>query len=163
MATEFENRLRSLGIELPTPPLPMATYAPFIIVNRMLYISGQFPMIGNTLQYEGKVGEDLSLEDAQKAAHLCALNILAQVKIACEESFERINRCVRLGGFVNAVDGFSDHSQIINGASDLMIQVFGNLGRHARFAVGVSSLPMNACLEIDAIFALEDEEATPFS
>ena len=163
MATELENRLRSLGIELPKPPLPAATYAPFIIANGMLHISGQLPMMGEVLQYSGKVGKEISLEDAQKAAHLCALNILAQVEIACKESFERINRCVRLGGFINAVEGFSDHSKVMNGASDLMIQVFGNLGRHSRVAVGVSSLPFNACLEIDAIFALEDEEATPFS
>lgn len=163
MASELENRLRSLGIDLP-PPLPStAAYAPFIISNRMLYISGQFPITENGIQHPGKVGKDLSLEEAQKAARLCGLNILNQVKIACTESLERINRCVRLGGFINAVDNFSDHSKVMNGASDLMIQVFGNLGRHTRTAVGVSSLPFNACLEIDAIFALEDEEAAPFS
>ncbi|HQS83407.1 MAG: hypothetical protein B7Y25_00010 [Alphaproteobacteria bacterium 16-39-46] len=163
MATELENRLRSLGIELPTLPTPSTTYAPFIIANRTLYISGQFPMMGEVLHYPGKIGGNLSIEDAQKAAHLCALNILAQVKIACDESFERINRCVRLCGFVNAVEDFSDYSKVMDEASNLMIQVFGNLGRHTRSAGGVSSLPHNACLEIDAIFALEDEEATPFS
>lgn len=163
MATELENRLRSLGIELPSPPVPVATYVPFIISGRMLYISGQLPMVGEHLEYVGKVGKNVSLEDAQKAAYLCALNIIAQVKFACEESFERVNRCVRLGGFVNATEDFSDHSKVIDTASEVMIQVFGNLGRHARATVGVSSLPLNASVEIEAIFALEDEEALPFS
>lgn len=163
MSAEFENKLLSLGIELPTPPTLTANLAPFVIENRLLYISGQLPFLNGSLLYQGKIGHDLSIEKAQEAAYLCALNILAYVKIACDESCERVKRCIRLGGFLNTIDTFKDHSLVLDGASDLMIQTFGNMGRHARIALGVNSLSLNAAVEIDAIFALEDEEAPPFS
>ena len=163
MSTDLENRLRSLGISLPPAAPPSALYSSFIIENRLLYISGQLPLLNGEVQFKGKIGEDISLEDAQKAAYVCGLNILAQVRLACEESFERIKRCVRLGGFLNTTPSFSDHSKVMNAASDLIIQVFGNLGRHTRSSIGVTSLPLNAALEIEAVFALEDEEVTPFS
>lgn len=156
MSGEIEIRLKNLGITLPSPPSPLATYASSVIEGRLLYISGQLPLLNGELQFKGKVGTDLSLEEAQEAACLCALNIIAQVKLACEESFERVTRCVRLGGFVNASESFTDHPKVINSASQLVIDVFGNFGKHTRTAVGVNSLPLGAAVEIDAIFALEE-------
>lgn len=163
MSAEFENKLLSLGIELPTPPSLSATCAPFVIENRLLYISGQLPILKGSLLYAGKVGREISLEKAQEAAYLCALNILAYLKIACDESFDRVTRCVRLGGYINSTESFTDHSLVLDGASELMIQTFGNMGRHARTVIGVTSLPLNAAVKVDAIFALEDEEVAPFS
>lgn len=156
MSGELTTRLKELGIALPPPPAPAATYASFVIEGRLLYISGQLPLLNGEIQFEGKVGKDFSLEEAQNAACLCALNILSQVQIACEESFERITRCIRLGGFVNAIESFTEHPKVMNGASQLMIDIFGNLGKHTRTAVGVNSLPFGAAVEVDAIFALEE-------
>jgi enamine deaminase RidA (YjgF/YER057c/UK114 family) len=149
-----EARLAQLGIELPKAVPPAANYVPARKSGSLIYIAGQVPTAGGKDQYVGKVGQDVSIEDAQKAARLCAINILAQLRTALGGSLDGVSGCVRLGGFVNATPGFGDHPKVINGASDLMVEVFGDAGRHARAAVGCNSLPRNVAVEVDAIFEL---------
>jgi enamine deaminase RidA (YjgF/YER057c/UK114 family) len=148
----FEARLAELGIELPNAVPPAANYVPARKSGSLIYIAGQVPTAGGKDQYVGKVGRDVSIEDAQKAARLCAINILAQLRTALGGSLNAVVGCVRLGGFVNATPEFGDHPKVINGASDLMVEVFGDAGRHARAAVGCNSLPRNVAVEVDAIF-----------
>ena len=152
MSGRIDARLGELGITLPAAPAPAANYVPFQWAGGLLAISGQLPMRDGAVVYAGKVGQDVSLEDGVAAARLCMINILAQAKAACEGDLDRIVRCVRLGGFVNCIGTYADHPKIINGASDLAVKVLGDAGRHARAAVGVASLPMNAAVEVDALF-----------
>jgi len=152
----IENRLRELGLELPPPPPLAATYEPFVKVGSLVFVSGQLPFWKGELQYVGKVGSTVSIEDGQDAARLCALNTLTQVNVACEGDLNRVVRCVRLGGFVNTIDDFKEHSKVMNGASELMISLFGEKGCHARAAVGANSLPFGVAVEIDAIFEVKD-------
>ena len=139
-----EARLAQLGIELPKAVAPAANYVPARKSGSLIYIAGQVPTAGGKDQYVGKVGQDVSIENAQKAARLCAINILAQLRAALGGSLDGVAGCVRLGGFVNATPEFGDHPKVINGASDLMVEVFGDAGRHARAAVGCNSLPWPA-------------------
>ncbi|CAN7759594.1 RidA family protein [Variovorax sp. LjRoot130] len=150
----FEARLAQLGIELPKAVAPAANYVPARKSGALIYIAGQVPTAGGKDQYVGKVGQDVSIENAQKAARLCAINILAQLRTALGGSLDGVAGCVRLGGFVNSTPEFGDHPKVINGASDLMVEVFGEAGRHARAAVGCNSLPRNVAVEVDAIFEL---------
>ncbi len=152
MSGLIEARLAELGIELPRAPAPAAAYIPYTRVGDTLYVSGQLPMFKGELCYAGKIGVELSLEEGQAAARLCAVNLIAQVADALGGDLDLLLRCVKLGGFVNATPDFRDHPKVINGASELMIQVFGSIGRHARFAVGVNSLPLGSSVEIDGIF-----------
>jgi enamine deaminase RidA (YjgF/YER057c/UK114 family) len=147
-----EARLIELGIALPRAVAPAANYIPARRSGQFVYIAGQVPTADGKDQYVGKVGKDLSIEEAQKAARLCAINILAQLRTALGGSLDGVVGCVRLGGFVNATPEFGDHPKVINGASDLMVEVFGDAGRHARAAVGCNSLPRNVAVEVDAIF-----------
>lgn len=149
---KFEARLAELGIDLPNAAPPAANYVPARKSGSLIYIAGQVPTAGGKDQYVGKVGQNVSIEDAQKAARLCAINILAQLRTALGGSLNGVVGCVRLGGFVNATPEFGDHPKVINGASDLMVEVFGDAGRHARAAVGCNSLPRNVAVEVDAIF-----------
>ena len=149
-----EARLKQLGIELPEVVAPAANYIPVRKSGSMMYVAGQVPSTGGKDQFVGKVGREVSIEEAQKAARLCAINILAQLRVALGGSLDRVVGCVRLGGFVNAAPEFGDHPKVINGASDLMVQVFGDAGRHARAAVGCNSLPRNVAVEVDAIFEI---------
>jgi enamine deaminase RidA (YjgF/YER057c/UK114 family) len=153
MTDTVESRLAALGLSLPSAPAPAANYVPFCLAHNFLYIAGQLPRGPSGIVYTGKVGTDLSIEDGQKAAQLCCLNILAQVKAALG-GFDRLVQCVRLTGFVNAAPDFRDHPQVINGASDLMVALLDAKGQHTRVAVGVSSLPSGAAVEIDATFAI---------
>ncbi len=153
-ANSIEARLAALGLNLPIAAAPAANYLPFTISGSTLYVAGQLPFEDGKLAVVGAVGKAVSVEEAEHAARLCALNILAQAKAALDGDLERIVRCLKLGGFVNAPAGFTDHPRIINGASDLMVAVLGDAGRHARFAVGASSLPMNVAVEIDAVFEI---------
>lgn len=146
-------RLAELGITLPAATAPVASYVPVVIEGNMLYVSGQLPLKDGAL-ISGHLGRDVSLEDGQRAAELCALNILAQVSAALDGNLDRVSRCVRLGGFVACTADFIDQPKVINGASDLMIKVFGDAGKHARAAVGVPALPRGAAVEVDAVFAL---------
>lgn len=152
----IEAYLKKLNIDLPTPAPPAANYSPFVKVGSLVFISGQLPFLNGEIKYRGKVGGTLSLEEGQEAARLCALNILAQLKKACEGDLNRIQQCVRLGGFVNSADDFIDHPKIINGASDLMMDVFGDKGKHARAAVGVNALPLGAAVEVEALFEVNN-------
>ncbi|MGA1043415.1 MAG: RidA family protein [Burkholderiaceae bacterium] len=146
------DRLKELGIELPRPVQPVANYLPYRWSGSLLFIAGQIPLQNGALPYLGKVGVDLSIEQGQAAARLCAINILAQVNAALHGNLDRVNACLKLGGFVNCAPDFSDQPTVINGASDLRVDVFGEKGRHARAAVGSNALPRNVAVEVDAIF-----------
>jgi enamine deaminase RidA (YjgF/YER057c/UK114 family) len=151
--SSVEDRLKTLGIALPTPPKAVANYLPFIVAGPLVIVSGQLPVAGGRLVFEGKVGATIDLKAAGDAAALCAVNLIAQAKAAVGD-LDRIKRVARLGGFVNCIDTFEQHPAVINRASDLMVEVFGDAGRHARSAVGVNSLPLGAPVEIDAIFEI---------
>lgn len=151
-----ESRLQELGFSLPSPSAALATYVPYLKVGSLVFISGQLPSRNGTLDYIGKVGREFSIEDGQAAARLCALNILAQLKGACEGDWNQVIRCVRLGGFIHSTDDFKDQPQIMNGASDLIVAVFGEQGRHTRVAVGVNALPLGVAVEIEAIFEVKE-------
>jgi len=150
MAGDIEARLQELGLDLPDAPVPVANYVPALRAGHLLFISGQIAKAADGTLMTGAVGTDLTVEDGQKAARLCALNILAQAKAALG-SLDRIGQVVRLTGFVNSGPGFADHPKVINGASDLMVAVLGDKGRHTRAAVGASGLPANTAVEVDAI------------
>lgn len=151
MAGTVESRLHELGIALPEAPVPVAAYVPAVRTGNLLFISGQVTLDNGQLAYQGKVGADFSVAEGQAAARLCALNILAQAKAALEGDLDRVVRVVKLQGFVNCPADFTDHPKVINGASELMLAVFGEAGKHARFALGAASLPMNCACEIDAV------------
>ncbi len=154
MSQTPEERLNSLGIELPAAAAPAANYVPYVITGNLLFISGQGPSGPNGFEYTGKVGDTRSVEDGIAAARLVAINILAQAKAATGD-LARIVRCVKLGAFVNCTPDFSDQPKVINGASDLMVEVLGDAGRHARFAVGAPNLPFDMTVEIDAVFEIK--------
>lgn len=154
MSSAIEKRLTELGLSLPTAAAPAANYVPWTLFGGTLYVAGQLPFEDGRLEIKGQVGDAVDIDRAQHAAMLCALNILAQARAALDGELGRLERCLKLGGFVNAGKGFADHPRVINGASDLMVAVMGEHGRHARFAVGASSLPMDAAVEVDAIFAV---------
>ncbi len=152
MAQIIEQRLAELGIEIPDAPAPAANYVPYVISGHLIFVSGQVTLWDGELKYRGTVGDDLSLEDGYQAARLCAINLIAQARAACNGDLDKISRVVKLGGFVNATPDFTDHPKVINGASDLMVEVFGDAGRHARFAVGAGSLPLGIAVEVDGVF-----------
>ena len=146
-----EDRLKALGLEIPQAMAPVANYVPFVISGNLLSISGQIPMKDGKLAYTGIVGDTVSLEDAADAARVCAINLIAQMKSALGGDLERVVRIVKLGGFVASTPSYTDHPKVINGASDLMVDVFADKGRHSRSAVGVSSLPLGVPVEVDAL------------
>lgn len=152
MSDDYEARLASLGLTLPEARPPVANYVPYRLTGGLLYISGQVSFTF-TEGVKGKLGEYLSVEDGQRAARIACLNILAQVKLALG-SLDRITEAVRLTGYVNATPDFEDHPKVVNGASDLLVAVLGDKGRHTRAAFGVASLPLGAAVEADAIFAV---------
>jgi enamine deaminase RidA (YjgF/YER057c/UK114 family) len=154
MAGEIEARLKALGLVLPEARAAIGSYAPFLHINGQLFISGQLPLVDGKIAVAGKVGPELDLGRGQEAARLCALNILTQAKAALRD-LDRIVQLVRLNGFVNAAPDFADHPKVLNGASDLMVEILGNKGIHTRIAVGCASLPLNAAVEVDAIFAID--------
>lgn len=154
MAGTIDARLKELGIELPTPPAPVASYVPYVVSGNLVYISGQVTMGPKGLEYVGKVGADVSLDDAKAAARLCAINVIAQVKAACGGDLDRVTRCVKVGVFVNSVADFTQHPEVANGASDLFMAVFGDAGKHARAAVGAGSLPRGVACEVEAVFEI---------
>jgi enamine deaminase RidA (YjgF/YER057c/UK114 family) len=156
MTSRIEQRLSELGIKLPGPGAPGGNYVPFVQVGNLLFMAGQVCRSEGKMVYVGKVGRDVSVEDGQKAARLCALNLLAQLKAACNGDLDRVARCVRLGGFVNCGPDFLEQPKVVNGASDLMVEVFGDAGKHARTAVGVAALPMDSAVEVEAVFQLRD-------
>jgi enamine deaminase RidA (YjgF/YER057c/UK114 family) len=152
MAGTIEKKLADLGLTLPSPRSPVANYVPFVLSGKLLTVSGQicFGADGKVVA-AGQLGAGVSIEDGQKAARACAINLLAQVKAALGD-LDRVARVVRLGGFINSAPGFTDGPKVMNGASDLMVEVFGDKGRHARTTVGVSALPADAAIEVDGVF-----------
>jgi enamine deaminase RidA (YjgF/YER057c/UK114 family) len=154
MTGKVELRLKELGVSLPTPPAPVASYVPYVVSGNLVFVSGQVTFAPDGLKYVGTVGKELSLEDGKAAARLCAINVLAQAKAAAGGDLDRIKRCVKVTAFVNAVPGFGQHPEVANGASDLFVEAFGEAGRHARAAVGAGSLPRNVAVEVEAVFEL---------
>ncbi len=146
---DVEARLAELGIVLPEPARSVANYVPYVVAGDLLLISGQLPFEGGRV-ITGRLGEDMALEEGVAAARACGIGILAQIRAAVNGDWARVRRILRLGGFVNSTDGFTDQPKVINGASDLMVEVFGEAGRHARAAVGVNTLPLGAAVEVEA-------------
>lgn len=155
MTASIRDKLQELGYDLPQAAAPAANYVPYVISGNHLFISGQIPFLNGQRMHMGKVGADLTWEQGVEAARACALNILAQADAAVQGDWSKIERCVKLGGFVNCTPDFTDHPKVINGASDLVAAVLGDKGKHARFAVGAPSLPLGVAVEVEAIFALK--------
>jgi enamine deaminase RidA (YjgF/YER057c/UK114 family) len=150
----IEEKIRSLGIELPDAPASSGSYVQVVITGNLIFVSGQIPVepgsIPMEVKFKGKVGKDISLEEGQEAARLCTINALAQLKSALG-NLDKIRKFIKLSGFVNCEASFRNHPQVINGASDFIVQLFGQKGRHSRSAIGASSLPLNSAVEIDFI------------
>ena len=151
----FEENIKQLGIEIPDMPNALANYVPYKLSDSIVYVSGQAPVRNGELIYKGKVGNDISIEDGIKAAELCCINIISVLKKSINGDWNRLDNFLKLGGFVNCNSDFVDQPQIINGASDLLVKIFGEQGKHSRFAVGSNSLPMNISVEIDAIIKIK--------
>ncbi len=154
MTGNIDARLAELGITIPEPRTPRANYIPFVQTGNLVFISGQVSQADDGL-IAGKVGGNLDVETGQLAARACGLNLLGQLKVACEGDLDRVSRVVKLGGFVNAPPNFIEPPAVLNGASDLMVEIFGESGRHARFAIATASLPQGAAVEVDGIFEIK--------
>ncbi len=151
MAGEVDARLAELGIEVPEAAAPVANYVGYVQSGNLVFVSGQVPLVDGAFKFQGKVGAEFSVEQGQEAARICAINIIAQLKAACGGDLDRVRRIVKLGGFVNSTPEFTDQPKVINGASDLMVAVFGDAGKHTRAAVSAGALPLGVAVEIDAI------------
>lgn len=154
MTSAIESRLEAMGLSLPKAAAPAANYVPFTVCSGIVMVSGQLPMLDGKIHTLGKLGDTVGIEQGQEAAKYCALNLLAQVRNACGGDLSRLKRCLRLGGFVACLPSFTDHPKVVNGASDLIVAALGDAGRHARFAVGVASLPFDAAVEVDGTFEI---------
>lgn len=154
MTGRVDSRLKELSITLPRAVAPVANYVPYVVSGNLVFISGQVTLGPNGLEYVGQVGKDFTVEEGQAAARLCAINLIAQLREACGGNLDRVTRCVKVTGFVNAIPGFAQHPEVINGASDTIVQVFGDIGKHARAAVGAGSLPRNVAVEVEAVFEI---------
>lgn len=155
MTGQIDARLAELGIVIPQAAAPAANYVPYVVAGNLLHVAGQVTLQDGKLAYVGRVGREFGIDEAYQAARLCGLNLIAQAKAACGGDLDRVKRVVKLGGFVNCTPDFVDHPKVVNGASDLMVEVFGDKGRHARFAVGAPSLPFDVAVEVDGIFEIE--------
>ena len=151
---DFDSKLKELNIDLPKAADPVGSYVATKITGKLLYISGQISMNENGELIKGKLGKELNTEDGYNAAKRCALNIIAQAKKACANDLSKIKSCIKLTGFVNSTDEFIEQPKVINGASDLIVSVFGNYGMHTRAAVSTNTLPLGVAVEVDAIFEL---------
>ncbi len=154
MPGQIETRLAELGITLPRPMAPIANYVPYVQTGNIVVVSGQVPAIDGKVAITGKVSWGVSVEQAKEAARLCFINVLVHLKAACNGDLDRVRRVVRLGGFVAAPSDFTQHAQVMNGASDLAVAVFGDNGRHARTTIGVPSLPADAAVEVEGMFEI---------
>ena len=146
----IEDRLKELSIKIPTPPKPAGSYIPVVTTNNLAFVSGQIPMKEGKVVFEGKVPKEQSLDSAREAAKICIINGLAQLKVNLG-SLDKITKFVRISGFVNSSPNFTEQSKVINAASDLLVEIFGDIAKHSRIAVGVTSLPLNSTVEIDMI------------
>ena len=154
MTSKAEQRLREVGVTIPDAPSPAANYLPFTRTGNLIFVSGQVPFVDGKLEATGTVGKDASVEEAQGQAKICAINLIAQLKVACEGDLDRVIKVVKLGAFVASAEDFFNQPVVVNAASDLMVQAFGEKGRHARFAVGTNALPLNCLVEIDGVFEI---------
>jgi enamine deaminase RidA (YjgF/YER057c/UK114 family) len=148
----IDARLREMALELPEPSRPGANYVPFVRTGALVYLTGQLSQWNGERRFLGKLGRELGVVEGKQAARLCALNLIAQLRVALEGNLDRVVRCVRVAGFVNATPEFLEHSQVVNGASDVFVELFGEAGRHTRMAVGVSGLPYGVAVEVEAVF-----------
>lgn len=154
MAGRIDKILAEKKIELPQAAAPVANYVPVAIAGNLAFVSGQVTVWNGEFRFKGRLGGEYTIEEGQQAARLCALNVVAQLRNALGGDLDRVKRCIKLGVFVNSVDGFSDQPKVANGASDLMVEVFGDAGKHTRAAVGVNVLPLNVACEVDAVFEI---------
>ena len=154
MSGQIEARLTELGLELPAATAPIANYVPYTRSGNLVVISGQICVRGGKPEFVGKLGGTISVAEGQEAAKLCVLNVLAHLRVAAGGDLDRVRACLRVGGFVNCTPDFTQMPQVVNGASDLLVAVFGDAGKHARAAVGVSSLPLGVAVEVEAMFEL---------
>ena len=154
MAGRIDAKLAELGIALPTPAPPVATYVPYVQTGSLVIISGQLPVVDGKVSATGKLGTAVPVEQGQQAAQRCFINVLAQLKEACGGDLDRVRRVVRLGGFIACIPEFTQQAQVMNGASDLAIAVFGESGRHARTTIGVAALPLDAAVEVEGMFEI---------
>jgi len=155
MSNPIENKLQAMNITLPPSVMPAANYVPYTISGNLVFVSGTLPMKDGKPQDIGKLGKEFTVEQGQQTAKLCGINILAHVKAACGGDLSRVKKCVRMGIFVASAPGFTDQPKVANGVSDMMVEIFGEAGKHARFAVGVSELPFGVAVEVDATFEIE--------
>lgn len=153
--SQIDKKLFELGITIPAPAKPVATYVGWVRTGNLVYTAGQVTLKDGKIEYQGKVGKDFSTETAAQAARLCAINVIAQLKDACGGNLDRVKRVVKLVVFVNGTPEFTEHPKVANGASDLMVEVFGDKGKHARSAVGSGSLPLNVAVEVEAVAEIE--------
>ena len=151
----FDENIKNLGLNIPDLPKALANYVPYKIIGKTIYISGQAPVQNGELIYKGKVGSDISIEEGIEAAKLCVINIIAALKTGLEGDWDKLDSFVKLTGYVNCQDNFTEQPKIINGASDMLVEIFGDKGRHARVAVGSNALPLGIAVEIDAIVQLK--------
>lgn len=154
MAGTIDARLREKGIELPEAASPVANYVPWTVTGNLAFISGQLPFRDGELEYPGRFGENISMEDGVSAARLCGLNLVAQLRNACGGDLDRVAQAVKLTGYVNSAPDFTDQAAVMNGCSDLIFEIFEDKGRHARAAVGCSTLPLGAAVEVDGVFEI---------
>lgn len=151
----FEDKLKQLGLEIPEAPKPVAAYVPAVKIDNLIYTAGQIPFVKGEVKYKGKVGKDLDADEGYQAAKVCALNCLSVIK-GIAGSLDKIERIVKVVGFVNSAPGFNQQPKVINGASEVLGEIFGEVGRHARSAVGVSELPIDAAVEVEMIVKVKD-------
>lgn len=150
--SKIDERLAAEGITLPDAPAPAANYVPFVKTGNLIVISGQLPFSDGKVEFQGRLGDGVAVDEGVQSARLCAINLLANLKVACGGDLSKVTRVVRLGGFVAAAPEFEQHPAVINGASDLIASIFGDAGAHARAAVGVASLPLGASVEVEGMF-----------
>lgn len=151
---DIDKKLEALGITIPEAPSPAANYIPYVIIGNLIFIAGQVPFENGKINHTGKVGKDIDIDEAKRVAKICALNIISVLKKALKGDLMRVKQCVKLGIFVSCTSDFYHQPEVANGASDLMVKIFGEKGKHARFAVGANSLPRNVPVEVDAIFEI---------
>ena len=151
MSGQVEARLQELGIEVPEAAAPVANYLGYVVTGNLCFTAGQVTLKDGGFVYQGKLGAEISVDDGYQAARLCAINIIAQLKAACGGDLDRVKRIVKLVGFVNSTPDFTDQPKVINGASDLMVEVFGEAGKHARSAVSAGSLPISVAVEVECV------------
>lgn len=150
----IEDKLIELGLQLPIAPIPLASYVPAVVVDNLIFTSGQIPVLGGELKFKGKIGKDLTEEEGRSAAELCVLNCLSVIKNSAG-SLDKIEKIIKVTVFINSADTFTGQPKIANGASDLLVKLFGEKGKHARSAVGVNELPINAAVEIEMVARLD--------